>query len=689
MKASLTAIAAALACTHFLWADLKVHWPLDESSGALASDSSGEGNDGIWLGSSGSVGWQPTGGIDGGAVSFSGSNRDSFITSSFDSVSGTPFTMSVWVKTTSIANDTMIYLGDAATGNSYNTLKIQGGSARVVVRNTSETQATGPSVRNGQWRHVLGVYNGTDDREIYVDGSLANSNFTDVSDVTLTRFGIGGLTRSTPAAPVDLFTGELDEVALWDRAFDAGDVAALHGLVTLGAGNSADLEAFMVAFSAQSTVGVRGVDWEYVTGLSGGVGTMAGSVSGGDASIVLGGSGQGMRMVGAAAPMITSFTADHEAIASGVPVTLSWQIFNADSATISGVGSVDESGGSVVVSPTTTTTYTLNGLNGDGSDSSAVTITVTGATVDPEIGEFLAKNDTGLQDEDGARSDWIEIHNDSGFALDLAGYKLTNDALLLPMWSFPSRIMGVDERLVVFASSKDRTGAELHTNFTLDADGSYLALVRPNGTTIVQEFSPGYPPQSTDVSYSAEGFYATPTPGEENGPAASGGVLKNKVTFVTPGGLFFGGTVSLALTHPDGAAIIRYTTDGSTPDESSTAYASPISITSTTQVQAGVFRSDFVPGPISQEGYLFANSSLSSFDSDLPILVIDTFNTTLERNDSTFKDAVFTAFEPAVGTGRVALSDMPSVSGNSGIHVRGESSQLGGFNKLNFAFETR
>lgn len=689
MKASLTAIAAALACTHFLWADLKVHWPLDESSGALASDSSGEGNDGIWLGSSGSVGWQPTGGIDGGAVSFSGSNRDSFITSSFDSVSGTPFTMSVWVKTTSIANDTMIYLGDAATGNSYNTLKIQGGSARVVVRNTSETQATGPSVRNGQWRHVLGVYNGTDDREIYVDGSLANSNFTDVSDVTLTRFGIGGLTRSTPAAPVDLFTGELDEVALWDRAFDAGDVAALHGLVTLGAGNSADLEAFMVAFSAQSTVGVRGVDWEYVTGLSGGVGTMAGSVSGGDASIVLGGSGQGMRMVGAAAPMITSFTADHEAIASGVPVTLSWQIFNADSATISGVGSVDESGGSVVVSPTTTTTYTLNGLNGDGSDSSAVTITVTGATVDPEIGEFLAKNDTGLQDEDGARSDWIEIHNDSGFALDLAGYKLTNDALLLPMWSFPSRIMGVDERLVVFASSKDRTGAELHTNFTIDADGSYLALVRPNGTTIVQEFSPGYPPQSTDVSYSAEGFYATPTPGEENGPAASGGVLKNKVTFVTPGGLFFGGTVSLALTHPDGAAIIRYTTDGSTPDESSTAYASPISITSTTQVQAGVFRSDFVPGPISQEGYLFANSSLSSFDSDLPILVIDTFNTTLERNDSTFKDAVFTAFEPAVGTGRVALSDMPSVSGNSGIHVRGESSQLGGFNKLNFAFETR
>lgn len=83
------------------------------------------------------------------------------------------------------------------------------------------------------------------------------------------------------------------------------------------------------------------------------------------------------------------------------------------------------------------------------------------------------------------------------------------------------------------------------------------------------------------------------------------------------------------------------------------------------------------------------NSSLSSFDSDLPILVIDTFNETLERNDSTFKDAVFTAFESSAITGRAVLSDAPSLNGLSGMHVRGESSQLGGFNKLNFAFETR
>ena len=30
---------------------------------------------------------------------------------------------------------------------------------------------------------------------------------------------------------------------------------------------------------------------------------------------------------------------------------------------------------------------------------------------DPVISEFLASNDGGLLDEDGAAADWIEIHN--------------------------------------------------------------------------------------------------------------------------------------------------------------------------------------------------------------------------------------------------------------------------------------
>ena len=210
------------------------------------------------------------------------------------------------------------------------------------------------------------------------------------------------------------------------------------------------------------------------------------------------------------------------------------------------------------------------------------------------------------------------------------------------------------------------------------------------GLTIVQEFAPLFPPQSTDISYSSAGYHSPPTPGEPNGGGAVAGVLKNKVTFATPGGLFFGGTVNLELEHVDPLAMIRYTLDGSLPDETSTSYdGAAIPLTATTLVKAGIFRPDYIPGPLAQEGYIFADPGLSGFDSDVPILVIDTFNTAVPRNDRNFKEAAFATFGPSTTTGRAALTDPQSMGGNSGIHVRGESSQLSGFNKLNFAFETR
>ncbi|MGI9245013.1 MAG: LamG-like jellyroll fold domain-containing protein, partial [Verrucomicrobiales bacterium] len=639
MKTLPVAYAILVACTLVARADLQLHWPLDEASGTVVADASGNGLDGGWQGSAGSVGWLPDGGVDGGAVEFSGADRDSFITSNFSAVDGTPFTLSAWVKTESSAKDGLVYLGDGSTGSSYYLMQIQGGNAKTVARNTSETAATGPDINDGEWHHVVCVFAGTTARRVYTDGVLRNTSDTNVPEVSLNRFGIGALTRNSPHTPVDLYTGQLDDVALWDRAFSISDIAALRGLALHGAGNAGDLEAFAAAFASQQPVLVRGQNWDYATGLTGGIGATAGSIGGGDASIVLDGSGNGMRLAGSTEPSVVSFGADHPAVAPGVPVTLSWQTFNASTASIGGIGSVDPSAGSITVTPAATTTYTLTVSGDDGSAQAEVTVAVSSSPVDPQISEFLAKNETGLRDDDGARSDWIEMHNPSGFALDLSGYKLTNDAGVLPMWSFPPLVLASGEYLVVFASAKDSTdpGAPLHTNFSLDADGSYLALVRPDGSTVVQEFAPAFPAQRDDLSYSAAGFHSPPTPGEENSAGAQAGILQKKVTFGTPGGLFFGGTVNLSLSHVDVAATIRYTLDGSVPDASSAAYTAPIPITSTTLVKAAVFRPDYIPGPLSQEGYIFADPELSGFDSNLPILVIDTFDTAVPRGDRAFK----------------------------------------------------
>jgi hypothetical protein len=125
------------------------------------------------------------------------------------------------------------------------------------------------------------------------------------------------------------------------------------------------------------------------------------------------------------------------------------------------------------------------------------------------ISEFMASNSTTLADEDGRYSDWIEIENNGPETVNLENWYLTNKADFSAAdsesyWIFPSRSLAPGQRLVVFASSKNRRPAangELHTNFQLSADGEYLALIAPDGVSVATEFSPGYPRQRIDLSY--------------------------------------------------------------------------------------------------------------------------------------------------------------------------------------------
>ena len=61
---------------------------------------------------------------------------------------------------------------------------------------------------------------------------------------------------------------------------------------------------------------------------------------------------------------------------------------------------------------------------------------------------------------------------------------------------------------MVFASNKDRNdpAGELHANFRLSANSGYLALVDPDGVTVLSEYGPVYPPQFEDQSYGVGSF---------------------------------------------------------------------------------------------------------------------------------------------------------------------------------------
>ena len=119
------------------------------------------------------------------------------------------------------------------------------------------------------------------------------------------------------------------------------------------------------------------------------------------------------------------------------------------------------------------------------------------------ISEFLASNDTSIDDEDGDDSDWLEIVNAGDMAGSLNGWYLTDNASNLTKWQFPDVSLDPGERLIVWASDKNRTNpaGELHTNYKLGAGGEYTGLIMPDGVTVAFEYAPAFPVQYTDVSY--------------------------------------------------------------------------------------------------------------------------------------------------------------------------------------------
>ncbi len=124
-------------------------------------------------------------------------------------------------------------------------------------------------------------------------------------------------------------------------------------------------------------------------------------------------------------------------------------------------------------------------------------------SADVVINEFLAANGDTTVDEDGETADWIELYNPGNEAVDMDGWYLTDNPLQKNKWRFPDVQIQPGAYLTIFASGKNRSvaGEELHANFQIDSDGEYLALVRSDGVTVADEFSPGFPPQRRDISY--------------------------------------------------------------------------------------------------------------------------------------------------------------------------------------------
>ncbi len=309
------------------------------------------------------------------------------------------------------------------------------------------------------------------------------------------------------------------------------------------------------------------------------------------------------------------------------------------------------------------------------------------ATEGISISEFMAANTSGLRDENGDNSDWIEIHNASDTGVNLNGWFLTDDPAQLGKWRFPEVTVAPREFLVVFASEKGRTNVtgRLHTNFKLSAGGEYLALVSP-AMTVVSAFVPAFPPQQPDVSYGrapgepgASGYFVKPTPGAANSESGAG--FAPEATFSRASGTFrepFRLEISAALA----GVRIRYTLDGSLPTNSSPQYLAPILITNSVQVRARTFQDGMLPGPPRTETFLLLSNNLAGFTSDLPVLILHSLGKGAPSS-SRQNFAHLSVYEPVRGV--TSLTNPPTLTTRAAIKLRGSSTQ--GLPKSSYALE--
>lgn len=307
-------------------------------------------------------------------------------------------------------------------------------------------------------------------------------------------------------------------------------------------------------------------------------------------------------------PVINSFTVDPPNVDSGSFVTLSWDVENAETLTIDqGIGDVTGLT-STQDDPTSSRTYTLTATSAEGT-ATASAFVIAGETL--TITEFLAINNGSLRDEDDEATDWIEICNTTGSEIDLDGWYLTDDPNFLTKWRCPPHLLGGGDYVVIFASGKDRAveGRQMHTNFRLNGDGEYLALVKPDGVSITREYSPAFPQQHPDVSYGLFGvtlersFFDPPTPGLPNEPGLEGFV--GDTTFSVDGG-FYDAPIQVEITTATPGARVRFTVDGSAPsDTHGTRYTGPIQISSTTTLRAMAFRAGLRPTNVDTQSYFF------------------------------------------------------------------------------------
>lgn len=207
--------------THLLLGD----WTFDEGTGCVAGDATGmhDGTLGANCPTSGPT-W--TEGKAGAALQFSAATDAVVVphTSALSPLS--QITMAAWIQHAPTTSYRSILDKRDATADGFD-LYLDPAS-KLFIRINNHTLSSATPVADGQWHHVVGVYDGTELR-LYVDGVLDASKIVGLTQIiTSSDLMIG----HHHAQDGFTFNGVLDAVKLYSVALDDAEVEALYATYT-------------------------------------------------------------------------------------------------------------------------------------------------------------------------------------------------------------------------------------------------------------------------------------------------------------------------------------------------------------------------------------------------------------------------------------------------------------------------
>jgi hypothetical protein len=278
------------------------------------------------------------------------------------------------------------------------------------------------------------------------------------------------------------------------------------------------------------------------------------------------------------------------------------------------------------------------------------------------INEVCASNGDIIPDGQGVFSDWIELRNFGDEPINLQGWWLSDN----PAQPFKHQIseslwIEPGGYLLLWANNQPAQGPA-HLNFSLDMQGEHVIL-HSETQEQVDAMGFGFSPENMSWSYvDMSGTWALtqqPTPLAENSTDGYAGVPE--APWFSIQNLFVEFPAQLTISHPI-AQMVRYTLDGTVPDENSPILAGPIVLTENLCVRARAYAPGYLPGRVGTRCYLTQQST-----------ELDVVTVALNHNDfwgpSGIYTNAFSGLEKAVSVGHYSPDGQQKYSLDMGVKI--------------------